>query len=576
MLRCAVYARFSSDLQRDTSIEDQVRVCREYAARHEWTVLEPHIYSDEAVSGDSLERRSRIQALLRLVEQRPLPFDVVLVDDSSRVARDIADAIRIVQRLKFNGVRAIYISQGIDSANEQAETLVAVHGLVDGLYLREMSAKVKRGMRGQLERGFATGGITFGYRTVPVPDSSGKTEGGLPVFIGHRVEIQPDQARVVRQIFTWYADGFGAQTIVERLNRAGVTGPRGHTWNNNVVKRLLQNEKYTGKLIWGKHQSVRRPGSHQRVARPVPKEEWRVRDCPDLRIIDDDLWARVQARRTEIRTLAMGSRGQTLMRGRNAALFSKHLFSGFMRCAICGASVSAVYSGHGSPRYGCWRSHCYGVTACANRLTIRTAVADPLLLAGLKDALLEPATVKYIVDTVATELNRASDDRPVLLAEATRVKEETRERLQRLVQAIEAGGPVATLVNAVREREAELARLEATLAELSEPLAPRLAIMPGWIRQQLEELASLLSEVSPRAKAEFRRLGLTITMQPIHTEGVRPFYRAIGTAIMPFLGGTRDLARSSTPRSGWSDLGGSQPRILEQNPQGSSTARSGA
>jgi DNA invertase Pin-like site-specific DNA recombinase len=137
-MRCAVYARFSSDLQRDTSIDDQVRVCHEYAARHAWAVLESHIYTDEAVSGASLEGRSGIQALLRVAEQRPLPFDVVLVDDSSRVARDLADAIRVMQRLKFNAVRAIYMSQGIDSAHEQAETLVAVHGLVDGLYLRPL------------------------------------------------------------------------------------------------------------------------------------------------------------------------------------------------------------------------------------------------------------------------------------------------------------------------------------------------------------------------------------------------------------------------------------------------------
>ena len=69
---------------------------------------------------------------------------MILVDDSSRVSRDLADALRIIQRLKFAGLRVIYISQGIDSASEVAETLIAVHGIVDSLYLREMAAKNAR------------------------------------------------------------------------------------------------------------------------------------------------------------------------------------------------------------------------------------------------------------------------------------------------------------------------------------------------------------------------------------------------------------------------------------------------
>src|SRR5439155_16672785 len=104
--------------------------------------------------------------------------------------------------LTFAGVRVIYISQNIDSANETAETLVAVHGVVDSLYLREMAKKVKRGLAGQLERGFATGSITFGYRTVPVPDPSGKTDPhGYPVLLGKPTELVPDEARAIVQSF---------------------------------------------------------------------------------------------------------------------------------------------------------------------------------------------------------------------------------------------------------------------------------------------------------------------------------------------------------------------------------------
>src|SRR4029079_5727684 len=148
-MRAAIYARYSSDLQRETSIDDQVATARKHAAQHGWTVLDEQIYTDSSVSGASIQGRAGVQRLLSAAAQQPRPFDVVLVDDSSRISRDIADAIRVMQTLKFLGVRVIYISQGIDSGTEQADALVAMHGLIDSLYLKELAKKVKRGLAGQ-------------------------------------------------------------------------------------------------------------------------------------------------------------------------------------------------------------------------------------------------------------------------------------------------------------------------------------------------------------------------------------------------------------------------------------------
>src|SRR3954464_8599276 len=103
-----------------------------------------------------------------------------------------------MQQLRFLGVRVIYLSQNIDSASEQAETLIAVHGVVDSLYLRELSKKTKRGLAGQLERGFATGSSTFGYRTLPVYDPTGKNDAhGHRAILGKRIEIEAAEAAVV-------------------------------------------------------------------------------------------------------------------------------------------------------------------------------------------------------------------------------------------------------------------------------------------------------------------------------------------------------------------------------------------
>ena len=96
-MRAAIYARYSSDLQRDTSLEDQVAVATRYATERTWTILKEHIYSDAGISGASMEKRPRVQRMLAEAARTPKPFDVLLVDDSSRVARDIPDAIRSMQ-----------------------------------------------------------------------------------------------------------------------------------------------------------------------------------------------------------------------------------------------------------------------------------------------------------------------------------------------------------------------------------------------------------------------------------------------------------------------------------------------
>jgi DNA invertase Pin-like site-specific DNA recombinase len=550
-MRCAVYARFSSDLQRETSLADQIATAQRYAEAHGWTVLPEHVYTDAALSGASLERPG-IQALLTAAARRPLPFDALLVDDSSRVARDLADAVRILQQLKFFGVRVLYLSQGIDSASEQAETLVAVHGMVDGLYLREMAAKIKRGLRGQLERGFATGSITFGYRTVPVPDASGKTDGhGYPVLAGKRVEIVPEEARTIVQLFELYAGGLGAGRLVARLNRDGIRGPRGARWKAGAVKRVLANEKYRGLLIWNQKTFDRRPGTRQLVARALPRDQWRTLDRPELRIVSEELWARVQARRGAVRGSLPVATNRTLMRGRPAALYSPHLLSGFMHCATCGGAIVSVSGGNGSPRYGCLQSWRNGLDVCSNRLTVRAKVADAYVLSGLKAELLKPATLKYITDALAAELNRRIDERPQLLAEAQTTREQARQRLQRLVDAIEAGIPAATLTGPIAERQAEISRLDATLLELSEPLHQRLAVMPAWVRQQLDDLAGLLTDSPERTKAELQGLGLRVTMTPRLREDGRAFYQADVVNSLPCLAGItemRDVSCSTVDR----------------------------
>jgi DNA invertase Pin-like site-specific DNA recombinase len=113
-VRCAIYARFSSDLQRLTSIEDQLRRCREFAAQQGWTVVESFVRHDEARSAATLAGRESLQSLLAASKISPAPFDCLLVDDTSRLAPYLPDVLKMNHSLQYHGVFIYSVALRLD------------------------------------------------------------------------------------------------------------------------------------------------------------------------------------------------------------------------------------------------------------------------------------------------------------------------------------------------------------------------------------------------------------------------------------------------------------------------------
>ena len=204
--------------------------------------------------------------------------------------------------------------------------MVAVHGIVDSLYQRELASKTRRGLVGQHERGFHTGGSTFGYRSMPVADPGGRRDAnGNVVLQGKRREVHEGEAVIVRRIFESYAAGVGIPRLVNQLNAEGVPGPRGGRWSFSSLQRLLRNERLTGKAIWGQRRHERRPGSRQKVTRPIPRSEWRIAERPELRIVSDELWNAVAQRRELVAAVAQAVRSRADARAQRRAAFTAPL-----------------------------------------------------------------------------------------------------------------------------------------------------------------------------------------------------------------------------------------------------------
>ncbi len=495
-LRCALYARYSSDQQRAASIEDQFRVCRERAEREGWKIV--GAYRDAAVSGSSTILRPGIRALLEDAGRDG--FDVVLAEALDRVSRDQADVAVLYKHLRFAGVSVVTLAEG-----EISELHVGLKGTMNALFLKDLAAKTHRGMRGRVEAGKAGGSRSYGYDVVKALDAAGE-----PIR-GER-RINEEQAGIVRRIFREFAAGASPRTIARRLNADGIPGPRGKRWSDNTLRGhakrgmgLLNNELYIGRLVWNRQRRTMNPETGRKVSRINPPEEWVVVEVPHLRIVDDDLWQAAKDRQDEAaEKYAAVIAGVARARANplNAAHRPRRLLSGLLECGVCGGA----YVMRGQDRYACSNHDRTG--DCGNRRSIRRAVLEDRVMAGLKHRLMAPEAASAAIRAYAEETNRINRERRASGAGERKELAAVGKRIAAMIAAIEDGGYVRGMSDRLRE-------LEARQDELTERLAAAPADLPdihpnvGEVyRRKVARLAEALQHPDDRDEAAAAIRGL--------------------------------------------------------------------
>jgi len=278
MDKAVIYARFSTDLQNDRSIEDQVVLCRSFADNQNLSVIS--VFEDRAQSGATIIGRNGIAQLMR--DAQDGRYSVLVVEALDRLSRDQEDLAHIWKRLSFLGIEIRAVHDGTADAVQ-----IGIRGLLGSLFLTDLANKVRRGMDGVIREGRHAGGKAYGYR--PVPGQPGE------------LEIVEEEAEIVRRIFTQYFKGKTPREIAAGLNRDSIAPPRGKQWvastiNGNKSRHygILINELYAGRLVWNRVRMIKNPDTGRRVSRPNPPEEWKRNEVPDLAIVDQKLFDAVQ------------------------------------------------------------------------------------------------------------------------------------------------------------------------------------------------------------------------------------------------------------------------------------------
>jgi site-specific DNA recombinase len=434
--RAFIYARYSTDLQNEKSVEDQIALCRSYAVRLGFNVVGTD--HDRAKSGASTFGRPGLTRILESAKTGT--FDVLISEAPDRISRDMADLAGIHKALEFRGIEMNCVNGGsMDSLQ------IGMHGVVGQMQREEGARKVRRGLAGVVRDGRSAGGRAYGYR--PVLGKPGQ------------LEIVTDEADVIRRIFGAYAVGMTPRSIAATLNSEAIEAPRGTRWNASTIngsgKRghgILRNPLYSGKHVWNRVRMLKDPSSGKRVSRANAPSEWQIVDLPHLRIVDQALFIKVAARIASVG----GDQAHSAPR-------SKRVLSGLLKCGGCGGGMSIIGSDRSGPRIQCSAFKESGV--CDNAARYYVQKVERLVIDALRLQLADPAIIREYVKAYREERNRAESDarrrRATLDKDYAKAKSETQRIVSSIARGLITDDEASPLLGEARR---EISRLESELA----------------------------------------------------------------------------------------------------------------
>ena len=475
--RLAIYCRYSTELQDETSIEDQERICRNLATRMGWP--EPiTVYADAAISGASRHNRPEYQRMM--ADMRAGKFDGLIIENLSRLTRDVEDAAFTMKRAEFHAVK-IYPAN--DNGSPISADMANFQAMMAEMARKQGAQMIHRSMSGLVLGGKSAGGKSYGYQS----------KARRPGERGGELEIVEDQAEVVREIFGRYIAGESPKAIATDLNRRGIPSPRagikrkdGSTvtgrWSDSTLNGnkdretgILFNPLYAGVRKWNRTKHMKHPDTARRVSRVNAKDQWNIMGAPHLAIVKPEVWEAAQNRKVD----------RSFKQNTRQAQRAKRLFSGLLRCGSCGSTINSngVDGKTGKPRVQCAGNATQGI--CDNPVRAYVEDIEGVVLNALRVNLADNRLMNAYINAYIAERRR-------LTREAVNEHDAISKRLANVERKMDR------LKNAYMAGVIELDQYAADNAPLKDEkaaLAAKLAVV--------EEPASAIS-FHPAAVASFK------------------------------------------------------------------------
>lgn len=486
-IRAAIYARVSSEEQREGhTIDSQVAELERFASEKNWQIA--GVYKDDGWSGSLLARPELDR--LRDDASRGL-FDLVLLNDVDRLARDVAHLGIVKRNLESYGVEVVFRKLPAEKSPTYNLMVNILGSFAE--FEREMIAdRTRRGRRHKVEmrQQFLGTLPAYGYRYVSKDKSSGN---------GGQLLIVPEEAAVIRQMYQWVSEeGISARKVVERLNERAILPRIGKLWAKSSVIRILRNEMYAGVWYYNKHYGCQPMRSKQKDRyrqalkssnRLRPREEWLPVILPEqLRIIERSQWKQVQTRLTSNITFSP----------RNTKHF--YLLRGLLTCGGCSAAFVGTPC-HGKFYYRCSK-------ACRKLPTIKENRLDEVVWSAIEEAVLNPAIIN---EQVAKYREREAANARQLYNESAQIERDSMKLANEETRVLEAyrmgilsPSQLRQKLEKVNLRKSALRNGRVHLAEQSKQ--PTLQTIKKSVTDYCRQAAERFKSFTPEERQQFLRL----------------------------------------------------------------------
>lgn len=431
MQRAVIYARFSSDMQREESIDAQVRACKAYAKRQGYIVVDT--YKDEAKSGRETTKRDAYNKMM--ADAMEDKFDVIIFHKIDRNSRNELNYFTFKDKLEKLGVRYEYAAQPIDSMSPEGQMMEGVLVSMAAYYSRNLAKETKKGMNENAYKALFNGGCPpLGYK-----------------IVDKKYAIDENEAAAVRLIFKLYLEGKGYAVICQALAERGFTTRTGKGFTKNSLHDILCNEKYIGTYTFNK---IPRKGKRNMHSKERPEDYISIVDALPAIISKEDFHAaRIKMERNRRRTASYTAK-------------ATYLLSGKVFCGHCGSAMVGHRLRQRYCYYGCTRKEQLPTSKCPQKY-IRAEVLEYWVLQVLERVVFTVGGMRRIADAIQKSFadeqkNKAGDKASLLQRKASAEK-----KLNNIYKIFEEGDADEFDRQRLKNIKAELREINKAICETS-------------------------------------------------------------------------------------------------------------